>query len=164
MQPPFWGEQKECWTHSELCAEICFQSPAFVSRFFPHAFSRVTCVEYGENHSVSFTPRYVHGSIPRFLRPVLSAQIVSTFLNQTLTKRIHSELCAEICVQSPTLVFRFFPHAFNKVACAEYGGNHNVSFTPRYVHGSVPRLLRFVLSAQILSAFLDSDSDQEDPQ
>ena len=97
-------------------------------------------------------------------KAALSAQIVSASWTQTLTKRIHSELCAKICLQSPIFVSRFFPHAFNKVACAEYGENHSVSFTPRYVHGSVPRLLRTVLSAQIDSAFLDSDSDQEDAQ
>ena len=62
------------------------------------------------------------------------------------------------------LFSRFFPHAFSRVTCAEYGGNHSVSFTPRYVHGSVPRFVRPVLSAQIVSAFLDSDSDQEDAQ
>ena len=73
-------------------------------------------------------------------------------------------LCSCFCVQSPALVFRFFPHAFSRVAYAEYGGNHSVSFTPRYVHESVPRLLRPVLSAQIDSAFFDSDSDQEDAQ
>ena len=52
---------------------------------------------------------------------------------QTLTNGIHSEFCVEICVQSPALVSRFFPHAFSRVTCSEYGGNHSVSFTPRYV-------------------------------
>ena len=75
------GEHKECWTHIEFCAEICVQSPALVSRFFPHAFSRVTCAQCGGNHSVSFTPRYVHGSVAQFLRPILSAQIDSAFLD-----------------------------------------------------------------------------------